>query len=84
MEVLSGFVDIQVVAFCLLFGNVLKNTKLNNNLIPILLLFIGAIISMLLKGLSSEAALVGIYSAWISTGIHSTQSGVKKLYKEEK
>lgn len=85
MDVLQNYIDVQVVAFCLLFGNVIKNTKnINNNSIPFLLMIIGAVISIFIRGLAPENLLIGIYSAWISTGIHSTQSGVRKLYREER
>lgn len=83
MEVLQSYIDIQVVAFCLLFGSYIKNTRLNNNVIPFLLTFIGVVISFMLKGFTSESILIGIYSAWVSTGIHSTGNGIKKLYKEK-
>lgn len=83
MEALNSFIDIQIVAFCLLFGNYLKNIKsLNNNIIPFLLMFVGAGVSLILRGLAPENLIVGIVSAWVSTGVHSTQSGVRKLYKD--
>lgn len=83
MDVLNNYIDIQVVAFCLLFGNLIKNSRLNNNAIPFLLMFVGVATSFLIKGFTTNAVLIGLYSAWVSTGIHSTGKGVRNLYSDK-
>lgn len=83
MDSLQAYINFEVVAFCLIIGGNIKSSRLNNNVIPFLLMVIGAIISLMINGLNTNAVLVGVYSAWISTGIHSTGNGVRKLYRDD-
>ena len=80
MDILNGYIDLQVAGFCLLFGNVLKNNLsfVKNDYIPLILGALGIVLNVGFKGcFSFECILSGFVSGLFSTSIHQIYKGVK-------
>ena len=69
----ENFVPVIVVA-CVLVGYIIKVTppfaKLANNYIPLIVTVLGAILGVLMNGLTLEAIVYGAVSGLASTGLH--------------
>lgn len=69
----ENFVSVIVVA-CVLVGYIIKVTppfaKLANNYIPLIVTVLGAILGILVNGLTLEAIVYGAVSGLASTGLH--------------
>lgn len=83
MDNLQAYINVEIVAFCLLVGKIVKDsTPIKNNLIPIVLGFVGIIFCIGLKQeLSFQVIITGLVSGWMSTGVHSVAKGVNDLRK---
>lgn len=80
MDILNGYIDLQVAGFCLLFGNVLKNnlTFIRNDYIPLILGIVGIVLNVGFKGcFSFECIFSGFVSGLLSTSVHQIYKGVK-------
>lgn len=82
---ISGVVNLLVVICLMAIGYVIKHTpvlsKISNNLIPIILLIAGIIISLIMGGDTTAANLIvsGIINAAIAIALHQTGKNVFEL-----
>ncbi|MBF0714482.1 phage holin family protein [Gemella sp. GH3] len=81
MDNLQAYINFEIVAFCLLFGKIIKDsTPIKNNLIPIILGVVGILFCIGLKQeLSFQVIITGLVSGWMSTGVHSVVKGVSDV-----
>ena len=76
-----------VVGICLCVGYVLKSAfpKFNNDFIPLTMLILGTIINIwIMKGVTPEVLLAGMFSGIASCGLHQNfKVLVKNLSKDD-
>lgn len=67
-----------VVVFlaCLIIGYIIKHAsflqKINNNDIPLILAIVGAILNVIVIGMTVDAVVYGAFMGLASTGLHQT------------
>ncbi len=69
---LEGYLNILIVACCLLVGFVTKMwiKDLDNKFIPTIVMILGVTLAFVINGVSIEAFVVGGFSGLSSTGLH--------------
>ncbi|MBU0279224.1 phage holin family protein [Gemella sp. zg-1178] len=83
MDFLTPYINAEIVAFCLLFGNVLKNNLgfVNNRFIPFILGLIGVLLNIGFKNdVDFLIVLSGFVSGLLSTSLHQ---GYKNLMSND-
>lgn len=82
MADLQQYLSPVIMGLCLLLGNTIKTSvpKIPNNYIPLVLGLIGAILMVVLNGLSVQNLIVGLVSGLSATGVHQIK---KELTNEE-
>ena len=72
--ILNEYFVMVVLVACLVVGYIIKHATflkwVNNNDIPVILAFVGAIVNALVSGLSVEAVVYGALTGLASTGFH--------------
>lgn len=73
---LTEYFVLVVVVACLVVGYIIKHATffkwINNNDIPAILAVVGAIVNVLVSGLSVESVVYGALMGLASTGLHQT------------
>ena len=81
---LNEYLVVVVVLACLVVGYIIKHASffkwINNDDIPVILAVVGAIVNVLVSGLSVETVVYGAFMGLASTGLH--QSFKKFITKE--
>lgn len=84
-SVLTEYFVFVVVLACLVVGYIIKHASflkwINNDDIPVILAVFGALLNLLVSGLSVESAVYGAVMGLCSTGLH--QSFKKYVEKSE-
>lgn len=74
LSILNEYFVMVVLVACLVVGYIIKHATflkwINNNDIPVILAFVGAIVNALVSGLSVEAVVYGALTGLASTGLH--------------
>lgn len=74
LSILNEYFVMVVLVACLVVGYIIKHATflkwINNNDIPVILAFVGAIVNALVNGLSVEAVVYGALTGLASTGLH--------------
>lgn len=75
-NVLNEYFVFVVVVACLVVGYIIKHATffkwINNNDIPVILAFVGAILNCVITGFSVESVVYGAVTGLASTGLHQT------------
>ena len=73
---LNEYLVVVVVLACLVVGYIIKHasffTWINNDDIPVILAVVGAIVNVLVSGLSVETVVYGAFMGLASTGLHQS------------
>ena len=69
---LNQFIVPMIVVYSLILGYILKKwfSELDNRFIPTILAIIGAVMNVVINGLSLDSIMYGALSALSSTGLH--------------
>ena len=82
----ENFVPVIVVA-CVIVGYIIKVTppfaKLANNYIPLIVTVLGAILGVIMNGMTLETIVYGAVSGLASTGLHQVFTQLLNIGKEE-
>lgn len=79
--ILSEYCVPIIVAVCYCIGYAIKKASfINDKYIPLIMIFLGGISGILLKGFSYQACALGIVSGAASTGINQIY---KQLFKDK-
>lgn len=74
LSILNEYFVLVVMVACLVVGYIIKHATffkwINNNDIPVILAFVGAIVNMIVSGLSVESVVYGALMGLASTGFH--------------
>lgn len=85
LSVLTEYFVLVVMVACLVVGYIIKHATffkwINNNDIPVILAFVGAVVNMIVSGLSVESVVYGALMGLASTGFH--QAFKKFIEKSE-
>ena len=83
LNILSEYFVLVVFVACLVVGYIIKHAtfckKINNDDIPVILAVVGAIVNILVSGLSVETVVYGALMGLASTGCH--QAFTKQIEK---
>lgn len=82
-EILSQLpINIYVVAACLVIGWLMKKfLPMDNKIIPLTLVVLGAVFYVLLEGMGVQNAIIGAFTGAASTGLHQI---AKQLFEGTK
>ena len=73
---LNEYLVVVVVLACLVVGYIIKHASffkwINNDDIPVILAVVGAIVNVLVSGLSVETVVYGAFMGLASTGLHQS------------
>lgn len=72
MELLKMYINFETLLGCLLIGNVIKHSlpKINNQLIPIIIIGAGIACEVSTKGFTTQAILTGAFTGLMAVGGH--------------
>lgn len=90
VEILSSYVQIPAVIFCLCFGYVIKNTKpfekWTNGFIPLYLAISGIIIAVIcnLGDMTPQIVIAGMFSGLASSGLYDLFVAIVERKNKEK
>lgn len=73
-SILTEYFVLVVVVACLVVGYIIKHASflkwINNNDIPVILAFVGAVLNPIVSGLSVDTVVYGALMGLASTGLH--------------
>ena len=74
--ILTQYFVLVVLVACLVVGYIIKHASffkwINNDDIPVILAVVGAIVNVLVSGLSVETVVYGAFMGLASTGLHQS------------
>lgn len=88
LNILSEYFVLVVFVACLVVGYIIKHAtflkKINNDDIPVILAFVGAIVNITVSGLSIETVVYGALMGLASTGCHQAFKEFVEKFKLKK